>query len=799
MAYANKYKITMATKSGTISYLYLLEDGYSGDLIEYPAVSLQLQYIPRSDNVFEPIVVSQLDVSIDVTEDIENMPNLTSLDDRKYYAQLFNADTLEWQGWSLSDNVQFNFSTGRKTISFNCIDGLGMLQNIYYPLEDNYSLNDRITCLTYITNCLSQIQFPDFLNIISGISYYSYAMTNRSTSGDAEPLIQTYIKLNTFLDQNNLTTTTTNKKVTVTCLEIISQIVQGFGARIFQAGSKWYIVPINQLAQDSYYYTEYSQYTIVGSGTIDFTGQIQGYSSNTSGLFFVDNGQYKIFRKGYNKIRFNKTIDYSSNYITNYDLKDFTGNDANSWTETNLGTGGSITIKDYPTSALNAYILSLGNYGNFVSPINLPILSQNESAKLSFDCVAIGASVGPVSLAYVKVILTTDSYTFYLGTNNAWNLEFTKNYKGTWNASTNSPSLVNGTGTTNDTYLVSVAGVHTFGSTTYNFNVGDLVVYGTSTWTAKAGYTFVPYTTDNSSNNASIELPVAPYTGTLNIEIGVSQGVAPTGYTRYPFSTQSAVQIQNFVLAFNPNYKSLLTESFISDVEDYVYNADFSIGFNNPKAGYFSFKGFLCDYNGLSLSGWYRYEYPTEIYSSLNELVIKQYSNALNKNLINIDASFMGMDTSDGRLNGALRITATDDDPAQINVSAKKYMIGNSTIDLFNNTIKATLLDINNTNIETTLATRYFTNTLQPITTGYGHLRSTAYFTREAAFAAPLTTFLIYNNTNGAPSVGDRYYSDEDLINGFNGASLWWRVMNDALSYHAYKISSSGYILEIYG
>jgi hypothetical protein len=88
MAYNRKYKITMATKSGSTSYLYLSEEGYVGDLIEYPAETISIQYIPMSDDVFEPIYVAQLAVAIDVTEDLENMPDFTELDDRKYFVEL---------------------------------------------------------------------------------------------------------------------------------------------------------------------------------------------------------------------------------------------------------------------------------------------------------------------------------------------------------------------------------------------------------------------------------------------------------------------------------------------------------------------------------------------------------------------------------------------------------------------------------------------------------------------------------------------------------------------------------------
>ena len=55
-------------------------------------------------------------------------------------------------------------------------------------------------------------------------------------------------------------------------------------------------------------------------------------------------------------------------------------------------------------------------------------------------------------------------------------------YKGTYNASTNSPSLVNGTGSAGDQYKVSVAGSQDFGSGSISFAVGDYVLYNGSIW-----------------------------------------------------------------------------------------------------------------------------------------------------------------------------------------------------------------------------------------------------------------------------------------------------------------------------
>jgi len=55
-------------------------------------------------------------------------------------------------------------------------------------------------------------------------------------------------------------------------------------------------------------------------------------------------------------------------------------------------------------------------------------------------------------------------------------------FKGNWNASTNSPSLIDGTGNAGDVYLVNVAGTQNLGSGSQTFAIGDWVVYSGSIW-----------------------------------------------------------------------------------------------------------------------------------------------------------------------------------------------------------------------------------------------------------------------------------------------------------------------------
>ena len=56
------------------------------------------------------------------------------------------------------------------------------------------------------------------------------------------------------------------------------------------------------------------------------------------------------------------------------------------------------------------------------------------------------------------------------------------NYKGTWNASSNTPTLADGTGAKGDYYVVSTAGTQTFGGIQLFFGTGDWIVYNGAVW-----------------------------------------------------------------------------------------------------------------------------------------------------------------------------------------------------------------------------------------------------------------------------------------------------------------------------
>jgi phosphohistidine swiveling domain-containing protein len=73
-------------------------------------------------------------------------------------------------------------------------------------------------------------------------------------------------------------------------------------------------------------------------------------------------------------------------------------------------------------------------------------------------------------------------------------------FKGAWNASTNSPTLADGTGDNGDTYRVSVAGSQNLGSGSISFEVGDFVIYNGTVWQRSPAQDLSGYATTDLDN-----------------------------------------------------------------------------------------------------------------------------------------------------------------------------------------------------------------------------------------------------------------------------------------------------------
>ena len=136
-------------------------------------------------------------------------------------------------------------------------------------------------------------------------------------------------------------------------------------------------------------------------------------------------------------------------------------------------------------------------------------------------------------------------------------------YLGTWNAATNTPTLVNGTGDAGDMYICNVAGTVNFGAGPVTFAVGDWVLYGSGTWQKSNGQNGTVTSVGVSRDGDALSITGSPITtaGTINIGFTGSNGQyingegdlvtfpSLTGYVPYTGATSNVDLGVNFLIA----------------------------------------------------------------------------------------------------------------------------------------------------------------------------------------------------------------------------------------------------------
>ena len=637
MAYNLKYRITSATLSDTTSVVEMYIDEAVASVIDYDGVSVQLQYIPRSDDIYEPIYASQLSVVMDVTDDQNNLPNFVSLNDRKYLVKLKIDGVYKWTGWALSDNVQYSFSTGRKELSFDAIDGLGILDYFPYPfVETNIVSNFTPTkILDFFVTALNQIGFETGLNIYTACSYYSSNMSNRTANIANDPFNQGFLRHNYFLN---------NDGTYQTCLEVLTKIIKSFGCRIYQANNKWNIVAINEMASDSYYYTEYlanGTYSTAGLASIVTT--VEAFNGNTTGLYFVDNSQVKIFKKGYNNFVQDYRLEYSPNYIGNSNLKVLSGGVPVLWT---ISSG--VTLVTRANESSNQFLMSVGALSN--------------------------VSILPVAMDGLKNDTIDISITFF-------NQDVAK---------------IRGQ------FRLQITGAGMF-APSYYLNVDK--IWQDATVAPSGNYYLIDAVDENVTNKFTITTPPLPIGGTLSYFIELfnsptySSSITVGDFNLTFNSPVSSIRTTSILTADN-QYTLELDLPFGYP----IYLGDgIDRNVNNLAIGNI----LVLDNSVYAVaSGWYKFN-RSGIFQGLSQLIMKEYINAYRRNLVNIDSNIFGVENEEGTFSGGSIIKFDDTDPAQINVSEKYYMTGNMTIDIVKGEIQSTVLDISNVAIDSTITTIY--------------------------------------------------------------------------------------------
>ena len=162
-------------------------------------------------------------------------------------------------------------------------------------------------------------------------------------------------------------------------------------------------------------------------------------------------------------------------------------------------------------------------------------------------------------------------------------------YKGTWNAATNTPTLVNGTGNQGDVYLCNVAGTVNFGAGAITFAVGDQAIYSGTIWQKAGGSTGTVTSVAVTETGDALTITGSPITtsGTINIGFAGTSGQyvnGAGGLTTFPSLAGYVTAVTGTapVVSSGGTTPAISMPVATASVDGYLDNADWTT-FNNKQ------------------------------------------------------------------------------------------------------------------------------------------------------------------------------------------------------------------------
>ena len=166
-----------------------------------------------------------------------------------------------------------------------------------------------------------------------------------------------------------------------------------------------------------------------------------------------------------------------------YTDKAYTSNEANGVAEYNVNNDQNIPTADASVLKVNETVLSKG-YRAQASSVTRMLLNHF-FGRMSYNLNKVNDIVSNLIATLIGHRGTANGFAT-LDENGKVPYsqlpESAMEYKGQWNAKTNTPTLADGTGAKGDFYIVSVAGTQNLGSGDIQFFVNDRIIYDGSVW-----------------------------------------------------------------------------------------------------------------------------------------------------------------------------------------------------------------------------------------------------------------------------------------------------------------------------
>ena len=295
MNYGAKYYGSFKDYYDRTVLITIYEKDYSGASSEMKLAGAAIEYNGSDQNIYEPVISSGLTVNVVSETDFQYI-SLYSANAKKYKIIVTIDTVTHWTGYVVPDMFNEPYTCTPYISQIVATDGLKALESEDFDLSE---LHTQFEILQHILDKIDDLNIKEAINI--------YEENHNYTTGDT-PLKQTYVDCEVYAEMN--------------CYEVLLDILNNYGARIYQKGGEWWIVSLHEFSGELIY-----RDSDAGTDSTYNPELLIGYS-NDDKLANVD--QQLNILPGWKKFTVIINLGFNDSILKNSDFDD--------WTITSIGT-----------------------------------------------------------------------------------------------------------------------------------------------------------------------------------------------------------------------------------------------------------------------------------------------------------------------------------------------------------------------------------------------------------------------------------------------------------------------------
>lgn len=214
----------------------ILKRGFSGSVTEICGadVPLRISYNGQGEGKYSPLVGSSAIVGL-LSESNQQFAELFTGDDRQFQVKYYRDGALRWIGYIIPSMYEEPYIAPPYPVFFTATDGIGDLKSFKFlnDVEDRY--RGDVSQMFVIKEALKKLDLQ--IDIHSGINVYEVDMDQ--TDSD-DPLTQAYVDTDSYYSVEP-------EETPDDCDTVLQKNIKSYGARLFQAYGKWWIVRTQEM------------------------------------------------------------------------------------------------------------------------------------------------------------------------------------------------------------------------------------------------------------------------------------------------------------------------------------------------------------------------------------------------------------------------------------------------------------------------------------------------------------------------------------------------------------------------